>query len=206
MEVSLDLCRHGAAPSMVVRNTVHVLPREMLGLSTFGIAMALLKLLPVRVVDRILLAAARLALGDTGKLGLRRPKTGPIELKNLTGRTPVLDVGTLAHIKTGKIKVVGAVKEVTQRGVRFADGKEEQFDAIIQATGYRSNVPSWLKDPFPNGWKGKNGLYAVGFSQRGLLGASADALNIARDIHRQWTDTATDPSCSDVTVLSSDSF
>lgn len=181
-------------------------------------------------------------------------------------------------------QVVGAVKEVTQRGVRFADGKEEQFDAIIQATGYRSNVPSWLKVktqptsflcprcsapcrhpaplpfscmpgpglagaaiapfaakcpsptgsssrpaaalapagpespspvlrtllllqdggdvftsegmpriPFPNGWKGKNGLYAVGFSQRGLLGASADALNIARDIHRQWTDTATRP-------------
>ncbi|XP_066306672.1 indole-3-pyruvate monooxygenase YUCCA1-like isoform X1 [Miscanthus floridulus] len=206
MEVSLDLRRHGATPSLVVRNTVHVLPREMLGLSTFGIAMALLKLLPVQVVDRILLAAARLALGDTGKLGLRRPKTGPIELKNLTGRTPVLDVGTLGHIKTGKIKVVGAVKEVTQRGVRFADGKEEQFDAIIQATGYRSNVPSWLKDgddvftiegmpriPFPNGWKGKNGLYTVGFSQRGLLGASADALNIARDIHSQWNDMMSRP-------------
>jgi lysine/ornithine N-monooxygenase len=46
-------------------------------------------------------------------------------------------------------QVVGAVKEVTQRGVRFADGKEEQFDAIIQATGYRSNVPSWLKVKFP---------------------------------------------------------
>lgn len=201
MEVSLDLCRHGAKPSMVVRNTVHVLPREMLGLSTFGIAMALLKLFSVQVVDRILLAAARLTLGDTGKLGLRRPKTGPMELKNLTGRTPVLDVGTLGHIKTGKIKVVGAVKEVTRSGVRFVDGKEEQFDAIILATGYRSNVPSWLKDggdvftregmpktPFPNGWRGKNGLYTVGFSQRGLLGASSDALNIARDIHCQWKD------------------
>jgi len=46
-------------------------------------------------------------------------------------------------------QVVGAVKEVTQRGVRFADGKEEQFDAIIQATGYRSNVPSWLKVKSP---------------------------------------------------------
>nr|CAB3473727.1 unnamed protein product [Digitaria exilis] len=201
MEVSLDLCRHGAKPSMVVRNTVHVLPREMFGLSTFGIAMALLKVFSVQVVDRILLTAARLTLGDTGKLGLRRPKTGPIELKNLTGRTPVLDVGTLGHIKTGKIKVVGAVKEVTPRGVRFADGKEEQFDAIILATGYRSNVPSWLKDggdvftsegmpkiAFPNGWRGKNGLYTVGFSQRGLLGASSDALNIARDIHCQWKD------------------
>jgi indole-3-pyruvate monooxygenase len=37
------------------------------------------------------------------------------------------------------------VKEVTRRGARLADGKEEQFDAIILATGYRSNVPSWLK-------------------------------------------------------------
>ena len=84
-----------------------MLPREMLGLSTFGIAMALLRLFSVAAVDRILLAAARLALGDTGRLGLRRPKTGPMELKNLTGRTPVLDVGTLGHIKTGKIKVSG---------------------------------------------------------------------------------------------------
>jgi lysine/ornithine N-monooxygenase len=40
------------------------------------------------------------------------------------------------------------VKEVTRSGVRFADGKEEQFDAIILATGYRSNVPSWLKVKF----------------------------------------------------------
>uniref|UniRef100_A0ACD5VF85 Uncharacterized protein n=1 Tax=Avena sativa TaxID=4498 RepID=A0ACD5VF85_AVESA len=200
MEVSLDLCRYGAKPSMVVRNTVHVLPREMLGLSTFGIAMALLKWLPVQLVDRFILAAAHLTLGNTSQLGLRRPKTGPIELKNLTGRTPVLDVGTLDHIKSGKIKVVGAVKEVTSRGARLADGsKEEQFDAIILATGYRSNVPSWLKDggdvftregttktPFPNGWKGRNGLYTVGFSQRGLLGASSDALSVARDIHCQW--------------------
>jgi hypothetical protein len=37
------------------------------------------------------------------------------------------------------------VKEVTRVGARLADGKEEQFDAIILATGYRSNVPSWLK-------------------------------------------------------------
>jgi lysine/ornithine N-monooxygenase len=29
--------------------------------------------------------------------------------------------------------------------VEFVDGKVENFDAIILATGYRSNVPSWLK-------------------------------------------------------------
>lgn len=40
--------------------------------------------------------------------------------------------------------------------------------------------------PFPNGWKGKNGLYAVGFTKRGLLGASISAQRVAEDIACQW--------------------
>lgn len=42
------------------------------------------------------------------------------------------------------------------------------------------------RKPFPNGWKGENGLYAVGFTKRGLLGASMDAKRIAEDIERSW--------------------
>ena len=85
---------------------VHVLPREMLGKSTFGLSMLLLKWLPIRLVDRLLLVASRLLLGNTSRLGLIRPKLGPLELKNLSGKTPVLDVGTLAKIRTGDIQVL----------------------------------------------------------------------------------------------------
>lgn len=67
--------------------------------------MALLKRMSVKLVDKFLLTMANFILGDTDRLGLRRPKTGPIELKNLTGKTPVLDVGALAQIKSGRIKV-----------------------------------------------------------------------------------------------------
>ncbi|KAK4485853.1 hypothetical protein RD792_008501 [Penstemon davidsonii] len=198
MEVSLDLCRYNASPHMVVRNSVHILPREMFGVSTFSIAMALLKWLPLRLVDKFLLLVANCTLGNTDRLGLRRPKTGPIELKNATGKTPVLDVGALSQIKSGKIKVMEGVKEITKKGAKFMDGQEREFDSIILATGYKSNVPTWLKgtdfftkegmpkSPFPNGWKGENGLYAVGFTRRGLLGTSSDAVNIARDISDQW--------------------
>lgn len=42
------------------------------------------------------------------------------------------------------------------------------------------------RTPFPNGWKGENGLYTVGFTRRGLLGTNSDALYIARDIADQW--------------------
>ncbi|KAG5034338.1 hypothetical protein AAZX31_04G077500 [Glycine max] len=199
MEVCLDLCNHNATPSLVVRDTVHVLPREMLGKSTFGLSMWLLKWLPIRLVDRFLLMVSWLLLGDTSKLGLDRPRLGPLELKNLSGKTPVLDVGTLAKIKGGDIKVRPGIKRLKRQTVEFVDGRTENFDAIILATGYKSNVPYWLKEedmfskkdgyprrPFPNGWKGRNGLYAVGFTKKGLLGASMDAKRIAEDIEQSW--------------------
>ncbi|GLT97660.1 hypothetical protein SLE2022_152150 [Rubroshorea leprosula] len=198
MEISLDLCRHNAIPHMVVRNAVHVLPREVFGFSTFGIAMTLVRWFSLRLVDKFLLLIANLTLGNTDKLGLRRPKIGPLELKNITGKTPVLDVGALSQIKSGKIKVMEGVKEITRNGAKFLDGQEREFDSIILATGYKSNVPTWLKGckfftkdgmpttPFPNSWKGENGLYTVGFTRRGLLGTASDAVEIARDVAEQW--------------------
>jgi len=85
----------------------------MFGFSTFGIAMALLKWLPVKLVDKLVLVLARLMLGDTARYGVRRPKTGPIELKLITGKTPVLDVGQVAQIRSGNIKVRAHLTETS---------------------------------------------------------------------------------------------
>ncbi|KAF9620302.1 hypothetical protein IFM89_011037 [Coptis chinensis] len=199
MEISLDLCNNGAQASVSVRDTVHILPREMLGLSTFGLSIRLLRWLPLPLVDRFLLLCSWLIFGDTRQLGFKRPKIGPFEMKNTAGKTPVLDVGTLAKIRSGHIKVVPGLKRFTNKGAEFVDGRVEEFDSIILATGYRSNVPSWLKEeelfsqkdgypikPFPNSWKGNNGLYSVGFTKRGLLGASLDSRKVAEDIAQQW--------------------
>lgn len=84
---------------------MHVLPKEMLGTSTFALSMWLLKWFPLKLVDALILSYSRLVLGDTVQFGLERPKIGPLQLKNDTGRTPVLDVGTFAKIKSGQIKV-----------------------------------------------------------------------------------------------------
>lgn len=55
MEVSLDLCDHGASPSMVVRDAVHVLPREFLGKSTFELATFLMAwCVPLWFVDKVM--------------------------------------------------------------------------------------------------------------------------------------------------------
>jgi indole-3-pyruvate monooxygenase len=147
MEVCLDLCDHGARPSMVVRDAVHVLPREMLGVATFSVAVFLLRFLPLRLVDRILVLLAGLFLGnDLPRLGLRRPDSGgPLELKNTRGRTPVLDIGALEKIRSGEIAVVPGVERFVAGGAHMVDGRFVAADAIVLATGYHSNVPQWLK-------------------------------------------------------------
>ncbi|EHA8586640.1 Indole-3-pyruvate monooxygenase YUCCA6 [Cocos nucifera] len=145
MEVCLDLCNNGVQASMVVRDKLHILPREILGISTFGLSMWLIKWFPVKLADEFLLLCSWLLLGDTKKYGFTRPNIGPLQLKITTGKTPVLDVGTLSKIKNGQIKVVPGIDRFTDKGVKFVDGKQEDYDAVILATGYRSNVASWLK-------------------------------------------------------------
>ncbi|KAH6778117.1 YUCCA 3 [Perilla frutescens var. hirtella] len=198
MEVSLDLCHHNAFPSMVVRSSVHVLPREILGKSTFELGVCLMKWMPIWVVDKILLLAAKLILGNIEKYGLKRPSMGPLQLKNTQGKTPVLDIGTLSRIRSGDVKIVPGIKKFLHGGVELVNGEILEIDSVILATGYSSNVPSWLKEneffsrdgfptsPFPNGWKGKAGLYAVGFTRRGISGASVDAIKVSKDIIKIW--------------------
>ncbi|KAI3678756.1 hypothetical protein L6452_38059 [Arctium lappa] len=198
MEVSLDLSNHNAKPSMVVRSAVHVLPREIFGKSTFDLAMMLMKWLPLWLVDKLLLILAFFVLGNTQNYGIKRPSLGPLQLKNNHGKTPVLDIGALEKIRSGAIKVVSEIKRFHRDSVELINGEILEIDSVVLATGYRSNVPNWLqdnvlfgKDGFPkrefcNGWKGKRGLYAAGFTRRGLAGASIDAIKISQDIGIVW--------------------
>lgn len=116
-----------------------------MGKSTFELAVMLIKWLPVWMVDKILLLLAWLVLGDVEKYGLRRPSTGPLELKNREGRTPVMDIGALGKIRSGDIKVVPGIKRFSLGRVELVDGQVLDIDSIILATGYRSNVPEWLQ-------------------------------------------------------------
>jgi indole-3-pyruvate monooxygenase len=122
-----------------------VLPREIFGKSTFELAVTLMKRLPIWMVDKILLVLTRLILGNIEKYGIKRPCIGPLELKNTSGKTPVLDIGSLEKIRSGKIKVVPGIKKFSAGKVELVDGNVLDIDSVVLATGYRSNVPSWLK-------------------------------------------------------------
>lgn len=69
------------------------------------VAMHLLKYVKVSVVDCLIILAAKIKYGDLSKFGIHRPRKGPFRLKILTGRSPVIDVGAIAKIQAGEIKV-----------------------------------------------------------------------------------------------------
>ena len=61
--------------------------------------------LPLYLVDNLLVMAAKFIHGDLSSHGITMPKMGPMILKSKTGRSAVIDDGTVGLIKKGIIHV-----------------------------------------------------------------------------------------------------
>ena len=144
-EIAMDLANAGIDVSVSVRSPVNILPRELFGMSMMSWAI-LQRPLPYRLVDALNTPLLRLVIGDLAKLGLRKSLKGPLAQIIEDRKIPVLDIGTVDLIRQGKIKVLGGVERLEGTQVEFADGMTGQFDAIIEATGYRPDLRSLLPD------------------------------------------------------------
>ncbi|MQL91993.1 hypothetical protein Taro_024616 [Colocasia esculenta] len=140
MEIAFDLCNHGAKTAISIRGPFHVVSKEIVYLG-----MALGRYISLQLVDALALLLCKLQYGDLSEFGIVRPAEGPFALKAKTGRSPVIDVGTVGKIKSGEIEVMKVVSKVKGDEVTFADGRTRSFDAIIFATGYKSMARKWLK-------------------------------------------------------------
>jgi NAD(P)H-nitrite reductase large subunit len=194
-EIALDLAEQGVDVAMVVRGPVHVVPRDMFGRPTQHTNI-LLSHLPLGLRDAIALRTIGLVVGDLSRWGIVRPTVGPNRMIEESGRIPILDIGTIAMIKEGKIRVRPAVHEILPEKVRFADGGEHPFESIIFATGYTPGLHGVIKgfetiadargrpDRFGEE-SGIPGLYFVGFRNPptgALREISLEAPRVARSI------------------------
>jgi cation diffusion facilitator CzcD-associated flavoprotein CzcO len=144
-EIALDLLEHGARPAIAVRSKVNVIPRDLLGIPILVFAL-LWKPFPARFADAINALTLRLAIGDLSAVGLWKRDDGPFAQIDETHKIPVIDVGTLARIRSGDIDVRKNVESFDGATVHFADDTRERFDAIVLATGFTTGLASM----FPN--------------------------------------------------------
>jgi cation diffusion facilitator CzcD-associated flavoprotein CzcO len=144
-EIALDLADAGIDVALSVRGPVQILPRDLLGFPILSWAI-LYRRLPARLVDIMNAPILRLAVGDIEKLGLRRAAKGPRQMVEEDGRVPLIDIGTLARIRDGSIKIRSGIARFTAAEVIFADHGAEKFDAVILATGFRADLRRLIPD------------------------------------------------------------
>jgi len=135
-EIAVDLVEHGVRVALAVRSPVNVVPRRMLGRPVEEVA-TLLERLPVPVSDAIGRAVRRLRFGDMTRHGLRFAPLSPTRQVNERARIPLIDIGTVGHVRAGRITVHPGPDRFEGERAVFVDGKELPVDAVVLATGYR---------------------------------------------------------------------
>jgi len=175
-EIAADLAEQGAAfVAIGIRTQPPIVPRDAFGMPAQRSSFALTRLPPL-LADRVASTVARLALGDLTRYGLHPAAWWPYSGQ----RVPVIDVGFAAELKRGRIAARPNIARFSRTGVVFADGRAEDFDAVIAATGYRSTLPQLLDLPgaldeqgYPRFTSGQPtdfpGLYFIGYTHS-LLG------------------------------------
>jgi cation diffusion facilitator CzcD-associated flavoprotein CzcO len=145
-EIAIDLHEHGASPTLAVRGAVNVIPRDILGIPTQSLGLVQRMFSPA-IADIINAPVIRATIGDIRKHGFEKLPYGPTTQIKVHHSIPVLDIGTMALIRRGAIKVRPGVSAFTAIGAVFADGTHGAFDAVILATGYRSGLEAMVAVP-----------------------------------------------------------
>ncbi|MEV6122233.1 NAD(P)/FAD-dependent oxidoreductase [Streptomyces sp. NPDC052077] len=138
-EIAVDLVEGGASRvRLAVRTAPNIMRRTTAGWPTqySGI---LCRRLPAALMDGVARQLARVSVPDLSEYGLRRPEAGPFR-RVAAGSVPVLDVGLVDAVRSGRVEVVAAVEGFEGGGVLLADGARITPDAVIAATGYRRGL------------------------------------------------------------------
>jgi cation diffusion facilitator CzcD-associated flavoprotein CzcO len=195
-EIAADLVEQRASRVVIaVRSSPPIMPRDLFGVMPVQLLGIALTPIPApKLLDRGGAVMRRIAIGDLGKYGLGKAKWGPF-----TARRPaVIDVGFLEKLKGLEVTIRPDVERLTATGAVFSDGSEEEFDAIVAATGFDSGLGKVIDVPGVVSANGKPvfrsgrptshpGLYFIGFDEtvRGVLfETNRDSKRLARSVRR----------------------
>ena len=107
-ELALDLAENGIDSYIAVRSPITMVPRDVNGRPVQVTAKQLAKL-PFGFGDWLGTQIRKLVIGDLSKYGVPMSTVHPAVQLRETGKTPVIDLGTVKYIKNGKIKVIGDI-------------------------------------------------------------------------------------------------
>jgi putative flavoprotein involved in K+ transport len=136
-EIAVDLAEGGAAAvSLSVRTPPHIVKRDTLGLPSQAVGILLTKL-PPRWINPISTWLRRRTIPDLAPYGLPIPDEPPGATFMRKWMLPILDVGIVSAVRSGRIRVVAAVERFEGTEVVLTDGSRLTPAAVVAGTGFR---------------------------------------------------------------------
>ena len=138
-EIAVDVQEGGAREVLLsVRTPPNIVRRDTLGFPSQILGIVLSKL-PVPVVDRVAVLLRRATIPDLTAFGLPAPEHPYLEF--LSRRmVAILDVGIVAAVRDGRVRIVAPIEGFDGDSVVLADGSRIPTDAVIAATGFRTGL------------------------------------------------------------------
>ena len=121
-EIAVDLADGGAASvKLSVRTPPHIIRRDRFGIPSQAIGILMTKL-PPTWVNPIAMFLRRHTIPDLAPYGLPIPEEPPAATFVRKWMIPILDVGIVDAVRSGRVQVVSAVERFEGEDVVLADG------------------------------------------------------------------------------------
>ncbi|MEU9554080.1 flavin-containing monooxygenase [Streptomyces fumanus] len=153
VDIAADLSRHAARTVLSVRRGLHIVPKQLYGLSVDQIAEApWFQAMTFEEQRRFCERALHVARGNLADYGLPEPD------HPLFSSAVTISDEILSRIRHGAVLPRPAIASFDGPRVRFADGSAEEADAVVYCTGYHMAFP-FLPDGCPVAADGSVRLY-----------------------------------------------
>jgi Flavin-binding monooxygenase-like len=169
VDIACDAARFATFAAISVRRGYHLVPKHILG-KPADVFASTGPHFPTKVAQVVFPRLLKLQMGDPSQYGWPKPDHKILESH------PILNDQIVHHLRHGDLEVRRNVERFDGSDVVFADGRREQFDLVVLATGYVTKVP-YLDDSLFT-WKGnrpdlwlrlfsrtQDGLACLGFNE-----------------------------------------
>src|SRR5262249_59233279 len=134
-DIAVDVSRLASRTALSMREGTYFIPKLMFGQPIDIVYAFWRSKIPRPLLQSALRHWLRPTIGRWEDYGLQAPTRPPIE------KHPTLDSGVLEALRHGRLVARRGIARYAGHAVVFTDGRQEEFDAIILGTGFRTSFP-----------------------------------------------------------------
>ena len=137
-DIAVEISQVAQRSCISMRNGQHIFPKFIFGKPT-DLLFSKMKWLPFWLKQKLVAAVIALVQGRNTKYFVQNPTCKPLQSH------PTINSQLFYSIRHGKVFTYFGLVRFEGNTVHFTDGRQEDFDTVIFATGYKINFPFFDK-------------------------------------------------------------